>query len=110
MGSRSIWGLAMAAMVVTAILCSNSCGASTLRKANNATAATAYGEVSVELMISSEISRFLNFGGVGSHSDSTSDANQEACANGAGNPSGVCNGSAANTQKCDAYEGAAACT
>lgn len=110
MGSRSIWGLVLAAMMVTTILCSNSCRASTLRKANNATAAAAYGEVSVELLISSEISRFLNFDGVGSKADQASDPNKQACGNGAGNPSGICGGSPTNPKKCDSYEGAAACS
>lgn len=112
MGGRSIWEVAVAAIIlVITLLCSNSCWASGLiRKPNNATAA-AYGEVAVEFMVGSvEMVWFLNFKGVKTHTDKTNNPNVKSCNNGAGNPMGVCGGNSRNKKHCNAYAGAAKCS
>ena len=106
MGGRcSFWGVAVVAMMLTTILCSSHCcRGSVLTKAN-----ATYGEVTAELLIQSDITRYLMFNEAEVKTGNTPNPNVKACDNGAGNPMGACGGSANNKKHCNAYDGAAAC-
>ena len=104
-GRSSFWGVAVAALMVTIILCSsNSSRASSLGRAN-----ATYGEVEVELLVRREIARFLNFNGLKVHTDKTQNPFVKSCGNGQGNPMGDCSGSPTNKKHCNSYAGASAC-